>query len=64
MAILRAREGAVVDAAPIAARATSIGHEYDIDTAQVTLGHSQPDKTSIEAERSFTKARTVMVQIG
>jgi integrase len=45
-------------------RATTIRREYDIEAAQIILGHSKPDTTVIYAERDLSKARQVMAEIG
>lgn len=44
--------------------ATAIRHEYDIEAAQVILGHSMLDTTAIYAARDLSKAKAVMMQIG
>jgi integrase len=38
-------------------RATTIRREFDIEPAQVILGHSKPDTTVIYAARDLAKAR-------
>jgi integrase len=45
-------------------RSTAIRREYDIEAAQVVLGHSKPDTTVIYAERNLARARDVMRSIG
>jgi integrase len=44
--------------------ATEIRRNFDIESAQVILGHSHPDTTLIYAERDMGKAREVMRQTG
>jgi integrase len=44
--------------------ATAIRASYDLEAAQVILGHSKPDTTLIYAERSIDRAREVMGRIG
>ena len=45
-------------------RATEIRKRYDVEAAQVILGHSKPDTTLVYAERDIEKAREVMREIG
>ena len=45
-------------------RATVIRQEFDIEAAQIILGHSKPDTTLIYAERDLAKARRIMAAIG
>jgi len=45
-------------------RATEIRRRFDVEAAQVILGHSKPDTTLIYAERDLEKAREVMREIG
>jgi integrase len=45
-------------------RATAIRKEFDIEAAQIILGHSKPDTTLVYAERDLTKARRIMSEIG
>jgi integrase len=45
-------------------RATELWRLYDIESAQVLLGHSHPDTTLIYAERDLDKAKEVMRQVG
>ncbi len=45
-------------------RATSIRRQFDLEAAQIILGHAKPDTTLIYAERDITKARLVMAEIG
>ncbi len=45
-------------------RATAIRREFDIEAAQIILGHSKPDTTLIYAERDLSKARAVVALIG
>ena len=45
-------------------RATEIRKRYDVEAAQVILGHSKPDTTLVYAERDLEKAREVMREIG
>jgi len=45
-------------------RATEIRKRYDVEAAQVILGHSKPDTTLIYAERDLAKACVVMKEIG
>ena len=45
-------------------RATSIRREFDIEAAQIILGHSKPDTTLIYAGRDLAKARSVVMKIG
>ena len=46
------------------ARAMSIRHEYDLEAAQISLGHSKPETTLIYAARDVDRAKDVMVRIG
>ena len=45
-------------------RATEIRKRFDVEAAQVILGHSKPDTTLVYAERDLAKAREVMWEIG
>jgi integrase len=45
-------------------RATEIRREFDIEAAQIILGHSKPDTTLVYAERNLSRARAVMARIG
>jgi integrase len=45
-------------------RATAIRRDYDIEAAQIVLGHANPDTTLIYAERDLSRAREVMGEIG
>ena len=44
--------------------ATEIRKRFDVEAAQVILGHSRPDTTLIYAERDLAKAREIMMEIG
>ena len=46
------------------AAATRIRKAYDLEAAQVVLGHAKADVTQIYAERDLAKARDVMAAIG
>ena len=37
---------------------------FDVEAAQIILGHSKPDTTLIHAERDLSKATEVMREIG
>ena len=45
-------------------RATAIRRMFDVEAAQIILGHSKPDTTLIHAERDLAKARGVVAAIG
>ena len=45
-------------------KATEIRRLFDVEAAQVILGHSKPDTTIIYAERDVARARQVMGEIG
>jgi integrase len=45
-------------------RATEIRREFDLEAAQVVLGHSKPDTTLIYAARDIERAREVMKRTG
>lgn len=45
-------------------RATEIRKRFDVEAAQVILGHSKPDTTLVYAERDLERAREVMREIG
>ncbi|WP_337175149.1 site-specific integrase [Paludisphaera sp.] len=45
-------------------RATAIRREYDLEAAQIVLGHSKPETTLIYAERDLGRAMDVMARIG
>lgn len=45
-------------------RATEIRRRFDVEAAQVILGHSKPDTTLVYAERDLDRAREVMGEIG
>jgi integrase len=45
-------------------RATEIRREFDLEAAQIILGHSKPDTTLVYAERDLSRARAVMARIG
>ena len=45
-------------------KATEIRKRFDVEAAQVILGHSKPDTTLVYAERDLAKAREVMWEIG
>ena len=68
VAIARAcRRGGVPEWTPYQIRhtaATSIRRRFDLEAAQVVLGHSKPDTTLIYAERDLARARSVMAEIG
>jgi integrase len=44
--------------------ATVIRHAYDLEAAQIILGHSKPDTTLVYAERDMARAKLVMSRIG
>ena len=44
--------------------ATEIRKRFDLEAAQVILGHSKPDTTLVYAERDLAKAREIMMKIG
>ncbi len=44
--------------------ATEIRKRFDVEAAQVILGHSKPDTTLVYAERDLAKAREIMMKIG
>ena len=46
------------------AKATEIRRRFDVEAAQVILGHSKPDTTVIYAERNLDRARAIMAEIG
>jgi integrase len=45
-------------------RATAIRSAFDIEAAQIILGHAKPDTTVLYAERDLRRAREVMKKIG
>ena len=45
-------------------RATEIRKRFDVEAAQVILGHSKPDTTLVYAERDLARAWDVMREIG
>ena len=45
-------------------KATEIRRRFDVEAAQVILGHSKPDTTVIYAERDLDRARAIMAEIG
>ncbi len=45
-------------------RATEIRSRFDVEAAQVILGHSKPDTTLVYAERDLARAQDVMREIG
>jgi integrase len=45
-------------------KATEIRRTFDVEAAQVILGHSKPDTTVVYAERDLSRAHAVMKEIG
>ena len=46
------------------AAATAIRKRYDLESAQVVLGHTQANVTQLYAQRDFEKAARVIAEIG
>jgi integrase len=45
-------------------RATEIRREFDLEAAQIILGHAKPETTLVYAEWDLSRARAVMARIG